>query len=388
MILTLPGLEGFKMIVKANSVTFPDGSRQGLLVISPVTADKLPMAPPAGGAQFGVPAWTIQPSGTRFDPPIEVQMPNATGEIAGDNLPVVQWDHDLGQYVPMGRATVSGDGAYLITDAGSGITKAGWGGLCRYDECKTSLPKEGCGDCKKVEYKGNPPCPECVKDPSKDGDLIGAEISTQLDFEKVLDKQITDIVNKLAKARSPIKLEIKAKGKITVRQQDLCCSKEVSGRAQKKIGSGVGEVELEWKITPPWSSLAELAGDKLGLADLDLLSVKVKAFGGFGLTGTFDECKKPPDLIGTASGGMTGELVLAAIKIPKSAPFFDLEAIAGVTSAYVFKASAVSRNVLSGPIDWQAAVFVKGSIKSGTMKWSAINAAWPIQGSTIGTIDY
>ena len=167
VILTLPGLEGFKMIVKANSVTFPDGSRQGLLVISPVTADKLPMAPPAGGAQFGVPAWTIQPSGTRFDPPIEVHMPNATGEIAGDNLPVVQWDHDLSQYVPMGRATVSGDGAILITDAGSGITKAGWGGLCRYDECKTAIPGKGCGDCKKVEYKGNPPCPNCVPDPAK-----------------------------------------------------------------------------------------------------------------------------------------------------------------------------------------------------------------------------
>ena len=76
---------------------------------------------------------------TRFDPPIEVQMPNATLEVPGDNLPVVQWDHDLNQYVPMGRATVSNDGAFLITNAGSGLTKAGWGGLCRYDECKTAL---------------------------------------------------------------------------------------------------------------------------------------------------------------------------------------------------------------------------------------------------------
>ncbi|MDO8276698.1 MAG: hypothetical protein Q7T63_01075, partial [Burkholderiaceae bacterium] len=50
VILTIPGLEGFQMKVKANSVTFPDGSRVGTLVVSPVTADKLPMAPPAGGA--------------------------------------------------------------------------------------------------------------------------------------------------------------------------------------------------------------------------------------------------------------------------------------------------------------------------------------------------
>ena len=129
------------MKVKANSVTFPDGSRVGTLIVSPVIADKLPMAPPAGGAQFGVPAWTIQPAGPRFDPPIELQKPNATLEVPGDNLPVVQWDHDLNQYVPMGRATVRNDGAFLITDAGSGLTKAGWGGLCRYDVCKTALVK-------------------------------------------------------------------------------------------------------------------------------------------------------------------------------------------------------------------------------------------------------
>lgn len=105
--------------------------RTGTLVVSPVTADRLPMAPPSGGALFGVPAWTIQPAGTRFDPPIEVTLPNSTAQPAGDNLPIVQWDHDLGQFVPMGRATVTEDGAYLITDAGSGVTKAGWGGLAR-----------------------------------------------------------------------------------------------------------------------------------------------------------------------------------------------------------------------------------------------------------------
>jgi hypothetical protein len=139
VILTIPGLAGFSMKVKANSVTFPDGSRVGTLIVSPVTADRLPMAPPAGGAQFGVPAWTIQPAGTRFDPPIEVTLPNASSQPVGDNLPIVQWDHDLGQYVAMGRATVSEDGAVLVTDSGSGITKAGWGGLCRYDPDKCAV---------------------------------------------------------------------------------------------------------------------------------------------------------------------------------------------------------------------------------------------------------
>ena len=161
VILKIPGIEGFQMKVKANSVTFPDGSRIGTLVVSPVTADKLPMAPPAGGAQFGVPAWTVQPAGTRFDPPIEVTLPNASSQPPGDNLPIVQWDHDLGQYVPMGRATVSEDGSVLITDSGSGITKAGWGGLCRYDpdKCgKNAPPPPVCNDCQKLEA-GTGDCP-------------------------------------------------------------------------------------------------------------------------------------------------------------------------------------------------------------------------------------
>ena len=178
VVLKIPGLAGFQMKVKANSVTFPDGSRVGTLIVSPVTADKLPMAPPAGGAQFGIPAWTVQPAGTRFDPPIEVTLPNASSQPAGDNLPIVQWDHDLGQYVAMGRATVSEDGSVLITDSGSGLTKAGWGGLCRYDpdKCGKNAPPK-CTDCQKVDNSGD--CPTCAADAAKnkadctDGDKCG-----------------------------------------------------------------------------------------------------------------------------------------------------------------------------------------------------------------------
>lgn len=169
VILTIPGIEGFQMKVKANSVTFPDGSRTGTLVVSPVTADKLPMAPPAGGAAFGLPAWTVQPAGTRFDPPIEVTLPNSRAYPPGDNLPVVQWDHDLGQFVPMGRATVSEDGALLVTDAGGGISKAGWGGLCVYDpdKCGKNAPPR-CKYCEELDNTGE--CPTCKfkDDPNKD----------------------------------------------------------------------------------------------------------------------------------------------------------------------------------------------------------------------------
>ena len=127
--LTIPGRDGFEMIVKANSVTFPDGTRIGPLVVSPVADDRLPMSPPGGAASFmpGAAA-TLQPSGTRFDPPIEVRLANTSGYAPGERVPVYHWDYDIGQFVAMGQARVTDDGAQLITDPGSAITKAGWHG--------------------------------------------------------------------------------------------------------------------------------------------------------------------------------------------------------------------------------------------------------------------
>ncbi len=137
--MTMAGYEGFEMIVKAGSVTFPDGSRVGPLVISPVHNDRLPMVPPGGGSTFGTVAWTIQPTGTRFDPPIQVKIPSPGGMPRGTAVSLVQWDHDLAMFVPIGRATVSEDGAQIVSDVGSGISKAGWGG-CAPGTCPPTPP--------------------------------------------------------------------------------------------------------------------------------------------------------------------------------------------------------------------------------------------------------
>lgn len=126
--LTIPGFQGFKMIVKANSVTFPDGSTEGELVVNPVHNDRLPMVPPGTGGRFMATGWTLQPTGTRFDPPIEVHIPNTDGLKPGTTVPIVQWDHDMAYFVPMGQGTISEDGSTLVSNSGSGITKAGWGG--------------------------------------------------------------------------------------------------------------------------------------------------------------------------------------------------------------------------------------------------------------------
>jgi len=136
--LTIPGYEGFELIVKANSVTFPDGSHVGPLVVSPVNNDRLPMVPPGGSPSFGTLGWTIQPTGTRFDPPAQVKIPNPGKMEAGETVQIVQWDHDLATFVPMGRGTVSEDRTQIVTDVGSGISKAGWGG-CVGPDCPPDL---------------------------------------------------------------------------------------------------------------------------------------------------------------------------------------------------------------------------------------------------------
>lgn len=234
VILRMPGVEGFQMKVKANSVTFPDGSRIGTLVVSPVTADRLPMAPPAGGAAFGVPAWTIQPAGARFDPPIEVRLPNSSSQPPGDNLPVVQWDHDLGQFVPMGRATVTEDGAFLVTDAGSGVTKAGWGGLCVYDPPKTAQdqpsqddppdcpPPPECGPCFTSGGRGR--CKGCVYDGSRHKDRVDGEpeVTVDLDYAQKLTDEVLDwLLTKLKTKR--FSLEGSVGGTYTTKRL-YCCS--------------------------------------------------------------------------------------------------------------------------------------------------------------------
>ncbi|AVP95699.1 hypothetical protein C7S18_00150 [Ahniella affigens] len=143
VVLTMPGFEGFSMRVRANSVTFPDGSREGPLVVNAVHADRLPMVPLGTAGQFAGIGWTIQPTNTRFDPPIEVHIPNTEGLAPGRTLPIFQWDHDLATFVPMGHGTVSEDATQIISDPGSGISKAGWGG----GGPPPPLPNDGDNQC-------------------------------------------------------------------------------------------------------------------------------------------------------------------------------------------------------------------------------------------------
>ncbi len=164
--LTLDGVAGAELTVFANSVTFPDGSNVGRVSFTQVHADKVPMVAPLGsGFMLAV---TIQPPGTLFDPPARLAIPNM-GDAPGTVVDIFSFDHDLGEFVTSGTATVSADGRQLVSNPGFGVSKAGWhgcvppvpttnpcnGGACTV--CTPQGPKSACGECRKCTGGGCQP---------------------------------------------------------------------------------------------------------------------------------------------------------------------------------------------------------------------------------------
>jgi len=122
--LTLPHVPGFSLTIEPGSATFPDGSTSGLVSVTVVHADKVPMTPNFGQQpRFIV---TIQPAGVHFDPPASITLPNVDGLAPGEVTEMYSFDHDLGQFVAIGTGTVSEDGTIIRSDPGVGIIKGGW----------------------------------------------------------------------------------------------------------------------------------------------------------------------------------------------------------------------------------------------------------------------
>lgn len=161
--VTIPitGVPGGGLTVRAGSATFPDGSPTGLVSITQVHSDKVPMLAPLGSA-FML-AWTVQPPGVHFNPPAQIAIPNL-GAAPGTVVDIFSFDHDLGEFVTAGTAAVTPDGRQLISTPGSGVTKAGWGGCvappppggdaCHPSVCTVCLPGQRtpvpkCGECER-----------------------------------------------------------------------------------------------------------------------------------------------------------------------------------------------------------------------------------------------
>lgn len=157
--ITLPEVPGFKLEIEKDSVTFPDGSREGQVSVTTVNASKVPMAPPNGmQPQFIV---TIQPTGTRFDPPARLTLPNVDAYTPGAQVEMFSYDHDLEEFVAIGLGSVSDDGMVITSNEGVGVIKAGWhcgaepggAGSCGNDDCEGP----SCDD-EDDDDKGPPDC--------------------------------------------------------------------------------------------------------------------------------------------------------------------------------------------------------------------------------------
>ena len=125
--LTLPELPGYELTIPTGTVvTFPDGSHEGYVSLTQVNNDQAPM-PPVNGLAPRV-LVTIQPAGTRFEPPAPLTLPNTEGHSRGRKVELVSFDHDLEAFVPVGTGTVSEDGSLIRSDPGVGVLKGGWHG--------------------------------------------------------------------------------------------------------------------------------------------------------------------------------------------------------------------------------------------------------------------
>ncbi|MBX3401716.1 MAG: Ig-like domain-containing protein, partial [Gemmataceae bacterium] len=123
------------------SVTFPAGSAQNpdgtpltLGTVIPVNPNRLPGPLPAGlnpslvvSIQAGSAAG-FDPVGANvnFAVPAPVTFPNLDGLAPGEQGTIMSFDHDKGEWVEIGTATVSADGRSLTSDPGVGILAPGW----------------------------------------------------------------------------------------------------------------------------------------------------------------------------------------------------------------------------------------------------------------------
>ena len=156
--LTVDDLPGFSLTVDPGTATFPDGGKEGIVTVTSVNVDKIPMTPNFGQQpRFVV---TIQPPGVLFDPPAPVTFPNLDGLAPGAITELYSFDHDLAQFISIGLAEVSEDGTQLVSLPGSGIREGGW--HCGGNPAVTGNAAK-CPDCMRCE--GN----RCQPDPNQDG---------------------------------------------------------------------------------------------------------------------------------------------------------------------------------------------------------------------------
>ncbi|MFQ5591985.1 MAG: hypothetical protein ACE5HE_12535, partial [Phycisphaerae bacterium] len=146
--LTVDGIEGLKMIVSAGSMTLADGTvpspaSPATIRLNQVRHEKIPMPLPDGAAPPF--AWTLQPAGATFDPPVKIVYPNMSGLAPGSIAYFLSFNHDTIQFEIVATGSVTDDGNHIVSDPGVGIDHAGWGCNCPPYEVTTDACF--CGPC-------------------------------------------------------------------------------------------------------------------------------------------------------------------------------------------------------------------------------------------------
>ncbi len=157
--LTVFGIDGFSMLVKAGSMTLADGTvptpeDPTFIGLHQVHHDDIPMPMPDGAAPLF--AWTFQPGGASFNPPVSITYPNMSGLPPGGIAYFLSFDHDTNQFEIVASGFVTDDAVSIVSDAGAGISKSGWGCNCPpysvtgdCENCDVSItngPMEACPD--------------------------------------------------------------------------------------------------------------------------------------------------------------------------------------------------------------------------------------------------
>ncbi|MGE3312037.1 MAG: hypothetical protein AB7O66_18895, partial [Limisphaerales bacterium] len=133
LVLTCEGIDGLKMTILANSMRDPQGNpvtpaNPMVVSLDQVHHDDVPMPMPDGVAPAF--AWTLQPGGATFDPPVTIEYPNMSGLPPGSIAYFLSFNHDTERFEIVSGGHITNDGSTIVTDPGSGLTLAGWGCNC------------------------------------------------------------------------------------------------------------------------------------------------------------------------------------------------------------------------------------------------------------------